>query len=173
MELFIDILSDGFFAAVAAVGFGAISNVPVRSFTGCAIPAALGHMSRFVLMTIVGWNIILASLAGAFAGGLCAIWLSKYYKCPAESLSIPAMLPTIPGMYAYHAVQALVLSFSEKSEEGFTHYFMLFNYNAGVCTLVMLALVAGVLIPIYVFNKRAFTATRNAECLDPSHPDRN
>lgn len=165
MSLILDILSDGFFAAIASIGFGAISNVPVRSFAGCSVPAALAHMLRFVLMTVAGWHIILATLIGAFAGGLCAVWLSKYYKCPAEALSIPAMLPMIPGMYAYHAVQALVFCFSGESESGFIHWFTLFNYNAGVCTLVMLAIVAGVLFPIYIFNRRAFTATRDAETL--------
>ncbi|MDE7450222.1 MAG: threonine/serine exporter family protein [Paramuribaculum sp.] len=158
--IIVDILLDGLFAAVASIGFGAISNVPVRSFTGCAIPAAVGHMSRYMLMNLLSCNIILASFCGAFAAGMIAVWLSKYYKCPAETLSIPAMLPMIPGMYAYHAVQALVLTFTQPPGDSFNHYFTLFNYNAGVCTLVMLGLVGGVLFPIFIFNRRAFTATR-------------
>ena len=39
-----DILLDGFFAAIAAIGFGSISNVPVRAFKGCALLAAAGHV---------------------------------------------------------------------------------------------------------------------------------
>ncbi len=160
MDMIMDLILDGLFAALASIGFGAISNIPVRSFTGCAIPAAIGHMSRYLLINLLACNFILATFCGAFAGGLIAVWLSKYYKCPAETLSIPAMLPMIPGMYAYHAVQALVLAFSHTPGKEFIHYFTLFNYNAGVCTLAMFGIVAGVLFPIFIFNRRAFTATR-------------
>ena len=39
----LDILSDGFFAAIAGIGFGAISDPPLRAFKMIAILAALGH----------------------------------------------------------------------------------------------------------------------------------
>ena len=45
-----EILSDGFFAAVAAIGFGAISDPPMRAFPVIALLAAVGHALRFVLM---------------------------------------------------------------------------------------------------------------------------
>ena len=47
----LDILSDGFFAAIAGIGFGAISDPPLRAFKMIAILAALGHACRFCLMT--------------------------------------------------------------------------------------------------------------------------
>ena len=50
----LDILSDGFFAAVAGIGFGAISDPPLRAFKMIAILAALGHACRFCLMTYLG-----------------------------------------------------------------------------------------------------------------------
>ena len=37
----LDILSDGFFAAIAGIGFGAISDPPLRAFKMIAILAAL------------------------------------------------------------------------------------------------------------------------------------
>ena len=47
-----DILLDGFFAAVAAVGFGAVSDPPMRAFPRIALLAAVGHALRFCLMTV-------------------------------------------------------------------------------------------------------------------------
>lgn len=44
----LDILTDGFFAAVAGIGFGAISDPPLRAFKMIAILAALGHACRFL-----------------------------------------------------------------------------------------------------------------------------
>ena len=43
----LDILTDGFFAAVAGIGFGAISDPPLRAFKMIALLAALGHACRF------------------------------------------------------------------------------------------------------------------------------
>ena len=58
----LDILTDGFFAAVAGIGFGAISDPPLRAFKMIAILAALaflfdelfrhGHCHRFVVCRI-------------------------------------------------------------------------------------------------------------------------
>ena len=45
-----DMLSDGLFAAVAAIGFGAISDPPMRAFPVIALLAAVGHALRFALM---------------------------------------------------------------------------------------------------------------------------
>ena len=42
----VDILFDGVFAAVAAIGFGAISDPPVRAFPYIALLAAVGHALR-------------------------------------------------------------------------------------------------------------------------------
>ena len=53
----LDILTDGFFAAVAGIGFGAISDPPLRAFKMIAILAALGHACRFCLMTYLGGDI--------------------------------------------------------------------------------------------------------------------
>ncbi len=45
----LDILSDGFFAAIAGIGFGAISDPPLRAFKMIAILAAAGHACRYCL----------------------------------------------------------------------------------------------------------------------------
>lgn len=60
------ILSDGFFAAVAAVGFGAVSDPPMRAFPAIALLAAVGHALRFCLMD-TGVDIASASLCASVA----------------------------------------------------------------------------------------------------------
>ena len=66
----LDILSDGFFAAIAGIGFGAISDPPLRAFKMIAILAALGHACRFCLMTYLGVDIATASLFGGLVIGM-------------------------------------------------------------------------------------------------------
>lgn len=53
----LDILLDGLFAAIAGIGFGAISDPPMRAFPYIALLAAVGHACRFCLMTFFGVDI--------------------------------------------------------------------------------------------------------------------
>ena len=73
----LDILTDGFFAAVAGIGFGAISDPPLRAFKMIAILAALGHACRFCLMTYLGVDIATASLFAGLIIGFGSLWLGK------------------------------------------------------------------------------------------------
>ena len=44
MSIILDILEDGVFAALAAIGFAAISNPPRMAFKYCALIAACGSL---------------------------------------------------------------------------------------------------------------------------------
>lgn len=154
--MLLTLLQDGFFASIAAVGFGSISNVPKRIFTGCGLVAAIGHVTRFVLMNLCGFHIIWASLVAGFSIGMFAVLLRKVWKCPCESLAFPALLPMIPGMYAYRSVQSLILCFKTPSDGLFDHYIHIFFYNFMVCFLAILLMVFGVTFVIHLQKKRSF-----------------
>lgn len=156
----IPLLEDCFFAAIAAIGFGSISNVPVKAFSGCAILAAAGHGTRTLLMGQFGVSIILASLIGGLVIGFLSIPVSTRWKAPAESMSFPALLPMIPGMYAYRTIQAFLACVQPASESDFIHYLYLLNYNGFVCSLIILLMFLGVTVPIFCFKRYSFSATR-------------
>lgn len=65
----VDIISDGLFAAVAAMGFGSISDPPARAFKFIALLAAAGHAARYCLMTFLDVDIASASFVAAFIIG--------------------------------------------------------------------------------------------------------
>lgn len=151
--MFTDLISDGFFAAIAAIGFGCISNIPVKAFYGCAWLAALGHSTRFLLMTAAGCNIIAATFVGAVVTGLLAVPAGRYHSSPAESLAFPALLPMIPGMYAYRCVEGILQCIVNSGEPGFHHAFYLFAYNGMMCTIIIMAMVIGITIPVMVQHR--------------------
>ena len=161
MELLIEIIQDIFFSAIAAIGFASISNTPFSAMKYCAFLAAIGHSLRFVMMESMGIHIIVAAAIAAFVIGVVAIPLAPKAKCPPETFSYPALLPMIPGMYAYRAVQGLVMCLSNSGEEAFKHYFYLMNYNGLTCIIVVAGMVIGVTMPIFVFKRIAFSATQN------------
>ncbi|WP_200857169.1 threonine/serine exporter family protein, partial [Klebsiella pneumoniae] len=49
-DLFFGLLNDMFFAAIPAVGFALVFNVPVPALKYCALGGALGHGSRYLMM---------------------------------------------------------------------------------------------------------------------------
>ena len=85
-DIFVNVFGDGFFAAIAAIGFSSISNTPRRAYLTCALIAAVGHAIRYVLTNpdLCGLHIILAGTVASFAVGMFAVLFAPYIKCPAE-----------------------------------------------------------------------------------------
>ena len=63
IEFLFALAQDMILAAIPAVGFAMVFNVPVRALRWCALLGAIGHGSRMILMTSgqVDWR------------GLCAL----------------------------------------------------------------------------------------------------
>lgn len=158
--MLLQLFQDAFFAALAAVGFSAISSPPRKAIAFCALIAAVGHASRFMLINYCGMHIVVASLIAAVIVGLLAVVLAPRAKCPPETFSYPALLPMIPGIYAYKCLQGITMTFSANSEVEFNHYFYLFESNGVICLFVILAMVVGQLLPRMLFNRIAFSATK-------------
>ena len=57
MYMFSQFFQDALFAAIAAIGFAAISNPPKRAYLYCAIIAAIGHSTRFLLMSTPAFHL--------------------------------------------------------------------------------------------------------------------
>lgn len=151
--MILDLILDGFFAAIAAIGFGSISNVPFRAFKGCALLAAMGHATRYFLMHALGWNIIPAALIAAIAIGLCAPRAGRHWDAPAESLAYPALLPMIPGMYAYRAVEGLLMCLRSGTDEPlFNHALYLLCYNGFTCVVIVVLMVLGLTIAVRIME---------------------
>lgn len=157
-----NIFEDGLFAAIAAIGFSSISNTPRRAYLICALIAAAGHAIRYVLTSPeTGWmHIIPASAVAAFTIGVMAVLLAPSVKSPAEVCLFPALLPMIPGMYAYRTIEAMLSCLYNTQEEVFGHYFYLFAYNGLTCSFIILGMVVGATIPIFLLKKLSFAATR-------------
>jgi len=157
----VDIFLDGLFAAIAAIGFGAISDPPKRAFPMIALLAAMGHALRFCLIQYAEIDIASASLFAGISIGMGSLWLGRKVRCPMPVLFIPALLPMIPGIYAYRSVFSLVMLLqSLQDTEAQFHFMQEFFRNAIVALSVIFMLAAGATFPIFVFKHRAFSLTR-------------
>lgn len=158
-----EILQDAFFAAIAAIGFTAISRPPVRAYFYCTVIAAVGHSIRFVLMNpqLGDSNIIISSFVAALFVGILAVFISPVAHMPAETCFFPALLPMIPGIYAYKCFGGLAKCLLTSGEETFNHYFYLFASNGVTCVAVISGMTLGATLPVFIFKKISFQATRS------------
>ena len=88
------IFQDAFFAAIAAIGFAAISRPPKPGYLYCAIIAALGHASRFIMMNSQSLHahIIIASLFAALIIGVLARLFLSYCAHSCRSMPFPGTI---------------------------------------------------------------------------------
>lgn len=114
-----------------------------------------------VLMEYGGMHIAAASTAGAFVVGVLAVFLSPVAKTPAETCLFPALLPMIPGIYAYKAFGGLAMCVLHSQEPTFDRYYSLFAQNSMLCMCILLGMVVGATLPIFMFKNVSFRATRD------------
>lgn len=155
-------IQDILFSAIAAIGFSAISNPPRQAYIYCATIAAAGHSSRFLLMHIPAMqlHIVTATAIAAILTGFLAVILSPKAKMPAETCLYPALLPMIPGIYAYRTFGGLVMCLYHSSEAEFNHYFYLFASNGLTCLFILTVMATGATVPIFIMKKISFQSTR-------------
>lgn len=154
------ILYDALFSAIAAIGFSAISRLPRRAYVYCAIIAALGHSLRFLLMESHEMHIFLATLIASFFIGLLAVFLSPIAKTPAEACFFPSLLPMVPGIYAYKTFGGLAMCILSDNQDTYNFYYYQFSHNGFICMSILLGMVVGATLPIFIFKKISFQATR-------------
>lgn len=161
-EIILSALTDGVVAAVAATGFAFLCNSPRKAVAVSAFLAAVGHGLRFYMMNFQGFHIGLSTLTAAFCIGLFAMVFAKLLQCPAEVISFPALLPMIPGMYAYSTILAFAAFAKSDSLPMQAQQELLINlFRNGFTTLsVTMALAVGVILPLLIFYEQSFTMTR-------------
>ncbi|MCE9788292.1 threonine/serine exporter family protein [Shewanella chilikensis] len=107
MDTLLLLLNDAFFSAIPAMGFAMLFNVPKRYLLYCALAGAIGHSSR-TLMLQFGLPIEWATFAAAGIIGMVTIAFAKRHLAPPLLYAVAAIIPMIPGSYAYNTVIALV-----------------------------------------------------------------
>lgn len=158
--MLLEIISDAFFAAIAAIGFAAISSPTRRAFFFCAVIAAAGHSLRYVLMMPgMKLNIVVSTFIAAFVMGIMAVKISSYAKMPPETCLFSALLPMIPGIYAYKSFGGMAMSVLHSGDIEFSKYFYIFADNGLMCVFIILGMVVGATIPVFAFKKKTIEAS--------------
>jgi uncharacterized membrane protein YjjB (DUF3815 family) len=151
MELLKLIIIDALFAAVPAVGFAMVFNVPKRMLVYCAIGGAFAHSFRFLLMDL-GFHIEWATLMASSSMGFLGLYWSRKHLIPRPVFTVASVIPMIPGSFAFTTVIGLV----EINTAGYSVEIMKIVAENGLKTLFILgALSFGLALPsILIYRGR-------------------
>ena len=158
---FLLILSKAIFAAITALGFGLISNPPKRAIAAILLTGFLGYLTRAIMLDIGSLNIFFSCFTSTFVMGCCGLVFGRLTRTPATVIYIPALLPMIPGMFAYKAIFAVLnymnhIEFTEK-----TLYLEQFVVNIAYVVGILFSLAIGSIMPMFLFTRTANSLTRN------------
>ena len=107
IEFFFALAQDMLLAAIPAVGFAMVFNVPQRALPWCALLGAIGHGSRMVMMT-AGFNIEWSTFMASMLVGSIGIQWSRWYLAHPKVFTVAAVIPMFPGISAYTAMSTAV-----------------------------------------------------------------
>ena len=158
---FLLILSKALFASVTALGFGLISNPPRRALAAVVLTAFLGYFTRATMLDFGHLHIFISCFVSALVMGSCGLIFGRLTRTPATVIYIPALLPMIPGMYAYKAVFAMLKYMNHIEMVDNAIYIDQFVVNFTYVIGILLTLAIGSIMPMFVFTKTANSLTRN------------
>ena len=159
------VLEKGIWLGFAAIGFGVLFNVPRRTLGVIYIIAALGGLLKFYLISLeIG--LIFAALSGSSAIGFLSVLAAHYKKAPPMTFALPALIPMIPGLFAYKAMVGIMQLTAEKDQTAYTKLFFETVNNGLSALFIILALAAGVAIPLLISRKETVKRIKSTTALE-------
>ncbi|MDP9769917.1 threonine/serine exporter [Kosakonia cowanii] len=151
ISFFYALAQDMLLAAIPAVGFAMVFNVPHRALRWCALLGAIGHGSRFAIMHW-GFNIEWSTFVASMLVGCIGIRWSRWYLAHPKVFTVAAVIPMFPGISAYTAMISAV----KISHVGYSEALMilLLTNFLKACSIVG-ALSIGLSLPgLWIYRRR-------------------
>lgn len=151
ISFFYALAQDMVLAAIPAVGFAMVFNVPLRALRWCALLGAIGHGSRFAMMHW-GFNIEWSTFVASMLVGCIGIRWSRWYLAHPKVFTVAAVIPMFPGISAYTAMISAV----KISHVGYSEALMilLLTNFLKACSIVG-ALSIGLSLPgLWIYRRR-------------------
>ncbi|HVU35028.1 MAG TPA: threonine/serine exporter family protein [Opitutaceae bacterium] len=145
-----DLIRDMVLAAIPAVGFGMLFNVPARLLWHCAILGAIGHGLRLLLLHAYV-PLELATLVAASVVSFIGVWQAQRLHAHPKVFTVAAVIPMIPGVPLFTALIAI----QQVYEKGATPERLAQAIDSGLRASVLIAALAiGLAMPGLVYYRR-------------------
>ncbi|MBP1682288.1 MAG: hypothetical protein H6Q35_2627 [Proteobacteria bacterium] len=144
------LLLNALWAAIPAVGFGMIFNVPRSTLPLCAVGGAVTYGIRDTLLHN-HFSIELSTFIAATAIGIIGVFWSRRYVMPRPVYTVPSIIPMIPGTYAYEMMISLVTMNTVGVTDALLSSFIENGLHA---VSILFAIAFGLVLPSMYYTKR-------------------
>ncbi len=140
-------------AAIAAMGFSMIFNIQRRLLWVVALGGMIAVCTRNFVNFELGYGPVIGSFMGSFVVSLIAVKAVHWFHVPNHVLTIPSVIPMIPGVLMYRSLLAFINMHGVIGEV--THAFS----NGINSALIILCISLGVAVP-NIFARRYIAKDR-------------
>lgn len=142
-------------AAIAAMGFSMIFNIQRRLLWVVACGGMIAVCIRNFVNFELGMGPVIGSFMGSMTVSLIAVKAVHWFHVPNHVLTIPSVIPMIPGVLMYRAMLALI------GMHGVVGEVTIAVHNGINSALIIFCIAIGVAIP-NIFARRYIAADRQA-----------
>ena len=148
MSAWLDIFANAFWCGCAALGFGVLFSTPRAALVSVWLCGFVAGLIKFTMMGEMGTGMIFASWMAASAVGFASIPFAHQSHVPPLIVSIPAVIPLVPGSIAYRTMLGLI-RFIDTADSGLLTKTI---HNGSTALFVLLVLSVGLTLPMLLFR---------------------
>jgi uncharacterized membrane protein YjjB (DUF3815 family) len=137
----------------AALGFAILFNVPPRTLLMIWLLGAAGGFVKLNMLNL-GTGPIIGSFLGASLIGILSIPAAHNKHAPPMVFSIPAVIPMIPGVFAYRMMLGLI-KLTSTIDASYNQVLAETINNGAKSLFIIMALAVGVAIPNLTTRKES------------------
>ena len=143
-------------AAISAMGFSMIFNIQKRLLWVVALGGILAVCTRNFVNFELGYGPVIGSFMGSFVVSLLAVKAVHWFNVPNHVLTIPSVIPMIPGVLMYRSLLAFINMHGVVGE-------VTFAFANGINSwLIILCISLGVAVP-NIFARRYIAKDRQRQ----------
>lgn len=140
-------------AAIAAMGFSMIFNIQRRLLWVVALGGIIAVCTRNFVSFELGYGPVIGSFMGSFIVSLIAVKAVYWFDVPNHVLTIPSVIPMIPGVLMYRSLLAFI------NLHGVVGEVTNASFNGINSALIILCISLGVAVP-NIFARRYIAKDR-------------
>ncbi|SFU27925.1 Uncharacterized membrane protein YjjB, DUF3815 family [Pustulibacterium marinum] len=151
---YVDLLEKWIWFGIAAIGFAALFNVPKRTLLSVFILAALGGTVKLIFFFVTE-SVVIGTLLGAITVGFLSVIAAHKNHTPPFVLAIPAVIPMVPGSFAYHTMKGIIHLTNNTNSDLFVSLLNDTMTNGLKTMFILLSIALGVSMPMLLTRRES------------------
>ena len=137
-----------FCAGFGAAGFSVLFNLPPRLLFAAGMGGVIAVCTRNFCVFTLGWSSVSGTFLGATLVSIVALYAVHWLHAPTQILTVPSVIPLIPGVLIYRFLFAIINIRTISNEQ------LIQAIQSGVdAVLIILGIAIGISMPTILANR--------------------